>query len=247
MIGKFIFRFFAICFALFLMIVAGIGLCFWLAFQEPSAYAELRSQKFTDQQRQSVEQRIEESMTSVEDWIRESVRQNATQRLLHQNEPLTEDVQSTAQNPAALKSFVLSQDELNTMLSGTRFNVGDVKNIRAQILDNLIRLSAEIVMSQQTSLVVSTDLRLTTTEADELKLEVLGGSIGRLPVPLKLLLTNLPEGALPQDDKVEFRLTDSVPHMLIQMVDSDSNPKLKQIRTEQGKIELNFGAPVVAF
>ena len=244
--GKIILRFFAVCFVLFLLVAAGIAGCFWLAFQAPSAYAELRDQKFTDRQRQAVEQRLEESMSSLEDWMRESVRENAAQNYLSQDNPAKQKVEVKDQKLPS-QSIVLTQNELNAMLSGSRFSKGDVRNIRAQILDNQIRLSAEIVMSKQSSLIVSTDLRLTTTSSDELKLEILGGSIGRLPVPLNLLLQNIPQDALPRDDKVEFRLSDPVPHMLVQMVDSGSAPDLKQIRTEQGKIELDFGVPVIAF
>ena len=102
------------------------------------------------------------------------------------------------------------------------------------------------MIAEDTPIVVSADFRLSKMQDSHLKLEILAGSVGQVPIPVHWILSNLPKDAIPKDNKVEFRLAESTPHLLIEMVESKSDPSLKRIQTFDQKIKMDFGLPMIA-
>ena len=253
MFRKLVFRLFAGCFTLFLIVVLAVGFCLWLLFAQPPAYAQLREQTFTQQHRDAVNQKLEDKTNSIEDWVRQKVQFEALKRASGADrdgsEPQEEPGQLEPSDlPAdSLTSLVLSQDDLNAILSAPRYQSRDLRNVRVQILQDRVRLAAEIALSDSSSIVTSADFRLTKMPDRELKLELLGGSLGRLPIPVVWLLHQIPDTALPHDEKIEFHLSDPVPHLLLKVAGSSSDPDLKQIRIHQQSVVLDFDIPVIAF
>ena len=248
MIRKIIFRVFIGCIALFLLAVAGVAYSVWLVQQEPSFYAELRQQTFTSGEQKAAEERLELMGASIEHWIRTSVKRQNNETAL----PVANGTQPARPKPsydpsADERSFRFSQDDLNAVLSSRKNSSGDLQDIRIQVLEDRIRLAGEVVIPDTASLVLSADFRLSKAANNKLKLEIVGGSIGQLPVPLSLLLRSLPDDTFQSDKDVEVRFSDPAPHLLLNVANSNySTPVLKEIQMGNGNITLQLAAPVVS-
>ena len=208
--------------------MATIGICAWLILQTPTGYAELRDKTYSDADRAAIEQRLEGVVADIELEFRKQMRNG----------------DASAENLDS--SFVLSQDDLNALLSGDKYSNRDFNNVRTMIFDDFIRFATEVNLSDEKSIVVSVDFRLQKTADEHLKLEILGGSIGRLPMPIVWILSRLPENSFPRDDKIEFNFADAKPHVLVSLDQSSSDPNLKSIQFSNQQVKLRFGLPIVA-
>ena len=241
MILKFIFRFFIACFALLLFTIVAVACCFWLVNQEPAFYADLRNQQFTEAEQNAVKDRLRLLAESMGQWAMSSVQR---QKLPLEFQHAEQEHGKKPFDPAAnTKDFIISQYDLNATLASNKYSSGDFRNLRAQILDDRIRFAGELYVTAETPIVLSVDFRLSRILNNQLKLEIIGGSLGRLPLPLQWLLRCLPADVFRSQRELEVRFSDTVPHVLMDITDSSrSRPVLKQIRTIAGKITLELGA-----
>ncbi|MEM7453114.1 MAG: hypothetical protein AAF456_02055 [Planctomycetota bacterium] len=235
MILKILFRMFLGCVAFVLLIVAVAGVSVWMAMSEPSFYAELKAQAYTAADAQEVEERLMAETADIEKWMVSSIANDQNMQQLADN--------GAQPQPPENKSIVLTQDDLNALFAGGEYSQGDLQNLRIQIQEDRIRMAGEIFAGEDASVVVTADLRLTMGADDKLKLEILGGKIGRLPLPTQWLLQMIPQNELAGDENVEFCFHDPVPHILIDVIDSQNTPNLEGIKASEGEVKLEFSAP----
>ena len=135
--------------------------------------------------------------------------------------------------------FRIEQDELNALLSSKEFSAGDLKSTRVQILSDRIRLGAEVQVSDETSIPFVVDLRISSPLNHQVKLEVVGGQVGRVPVPLPWLMKQLPDDLF-RDAKFETHFSEATPFVLLNI----GNRKVGSVTLnhESGALRLSVGA-----
>ena len=211
--------------------------------QEPVFYANLRKQQFTEAEQNAVNRRLKSLAESMEKWAMSSLQRQ--QRAVEIHDAAQELGKKQIDPAAETKDFVISQYDLNATLASNKYSSGDFRNLRAQILDDRIRLAGELYLSEETPVVLSADFRLNVTSDNQLKLEIIGGSLGRVHLPIQWLLRCLPEDVFRSQSDLEVHFSDPVPHVLLDIAKSGrSRPALKQIRTVAGQITLELSAPV---
>ena len=248
MIRKILVRLFLGGCVLFVIFVSTVAACIWLAWQEPSFYSVLRQQQFSENERDRAEQQLKAELESIE---RLTITSQQMKLSADSNGSFREATKSAFDlktlNTEPQQLFHVQQDDLNAILSSRKYSGKDIKDLRAEISPDRIRLVGEVSVSDSSAMVLSIDFRINIVQGNRLKLEITGGQVGRLPIPLRWLLQNLPADVLPSARDVDFRFSDPKPHLLINTVkNSKTTPVLSAIQTSEGKITLCFRSPKLA-
>ncbi|MEL6110483.1 MAG: hypothetical protein AAFU85_31125, partial [Planctomycetota bacterium] len=162
-------------------------------------------------------------------WLRAS---SAKQRL-----------QDADEAPAEHRVICVTQDRMNAWLSLSDQQGNELERVRVRMLQDRIRVAAELPALGG---VISCDFRL-TGDQDQLRLELLGARIGRLPVPIATLLRWLPDDAIPSDGKTQVSLDSDPPLLLWDLIDApDVRPIVHKIESVDGAVEITIGAPALS-
>lgn len=232
----------------------GIGVAGVMAFQQPAFYADLRDHTPSQDEQALVQADMEELMQSLEVWSRLSLaRQTAAHRVQGDKKGdfpvalLMGDqavMGGEAYDPAAdVRIVTVTQDQLNAALASEK--QGDLKLPRIQIRKDCFRVGCELD-SGNVSCVLTVDFRMTATEDGDVRLDIVGGQVGKLPIPLKTFLKYLPDDLSGKDDDIEVNLSGKHPHLLVRLGQKDRPyPTIRSVETTDGEITFAIAAPVL--
>lgn len=248
MIRKIIVRGLLTCFLLALVAIGVVVYAISLAKSEPEFYSALRKQEFTQGAQKLAEMKLKLMESNIEKWAISSVMKQKKNHL-RQSRKSEPTQKFRVYDPASDKHVCrFSQDELNALFSTIKESRDGPQHIRAQIENDLIQLAGEWKLpDSSTSVVVSGSFKISHT-ADKLKLEIVGGQIGQLPIPLVWLLQKIPNEIFTDVKDCEVHFSDNNPHLLFELPGTNQSKAILQtIATKNSEIELTFGAPMVAF
>lgn len=235
-IRKLIFRTFLVGTAVFGVCVLSCGTAAFLAFQRPDFYAELAGQTEADSQTTA---EMERKTREFEEWARKaaalSARYSRNTALSQTNEPGTRDVPEK-------HSLEISELELNGLFASKRFNAGDFRNPRVQILKEQLRVGAEMHLGD-CCLIISAYLKPMIASDGSLQLEIVKSHVGSLPFPLHTLLTTVaPHTNLSKTD-FGLNLTGDTPVLTIDINKGSGNgPSVAAIQCAEDSITIEFQA-----
>ncbi len=249
MIRKLLVRLFLASVASVAMVGIGIGICVWLAIQPTPEYSRLLKHQFTAEDQQQADQRFQQLGQSIDRWSSQS------EWLAKQAKPPTNPQQSSllslakALTQPAINSqrrIEISQDDLNAVLSSTRFSGDQLKDVRVRIANDRILLAGRLESGEFPTMFLSLDLRLRVQPDGKLQIALLNSRVGRLTLPLASLL-RLVRDEIRTDDQLEIDL-DSTPITLTINPGKapTGTPRLKQISSDDGKLIIDLTAPAEA-
>lgn len=246
---KLLIRSVIVCIALFVVGACSVGIALVLACSKPGFYTQLQGQTLTAEEEQQLQAEMQTRLQSLEIWAAMSA---AKADAAEQGQPFPFRPQAVAHiggDPdldyaAPRQTLTITEAELNGILQSQR--AGDVRAPRVQILEDRVRVGCEIDTGSL-SCVATIDLNVVHTEENELRFDILGGQIGRLPIPLKTLLKSLPAKMVKGSKDVEFNLSADTPHLLLKL-DRPNRPlpRLQSVQATDGQILIDFSAPVPA-
>lgn len=245
MIRKVIVRLFLGSFLLGLSLILLLGVCVWLATVQPSFHSELAQVTCDPADQEQLKLDLEEL---------QQLTMLATQ--LEQLPP----EQSTALNKTIRSSFetkledlkdrkfidssghlVFSQLRINQALAEHTGAVGDLQNVRVKLTDGQITLGGEIKTREYGDFYPSIDLRPTLTDDGRLKLELLSGHIGLLPIPISFIAHRLPDNMKRERGNLELHTDAEPPYCIFKTPKNDADRNIiKQVHCSDGQIKLEL-------
>ena len=238
-------------FMCFLAAAIFVAICFWMATHPPAFYARLMQQQFTAAEQERAEQKFQELVDSIELWARQSARlqhdskkmgdKSSTQSLLEMLATLS---QPGIEENRAVK---IAQDDINAVLSSRKISGDQLRDVRMQLTSDKIRLAGSLEIEKTTTLYLSVDFRLMIDVDGNLRMELLTGRLGKIPLPMGKLL-KLFEDELNRDKSVQFDL--EVSPVAITFKRKHPKPdmfQLREIACEEGYLTLNLTAPAIAY
>ncbi len=238
MLRKLIIRTFLVCAALVGVCILGVTIAGFLAFQQPAFYAELLEQDGADA---AITADIEEKARDFEEWAMKSVALSNSRAHVESGGPTNPQNDITGSETYL---FDVSESQLNALFTSDRFRAGDLRNPRVQILDQQLRLGAQIHLGDST-LVFSADLKPKITPKGALQLEIMNSHLGSLPFPLHTLLSAVSQhGKLP-DSKFQLDLSGATPVLTLNISKRGPNsPSVKSVQCSDGNLAIEFQAPI---
>lgn len=228
MFRKIVIRLVATFIILMLLAIGTIGTVVAMALMRPSDYATICEHDFSAAEQAEANEWFEDSVASTEQWLRESIGNQQLQN---------------AAAPAEQRVIRVTQDRMNAWLSLSDGKNNDFERVRVRMLEDRIRVAGEVPGFGG---VLSGDFRLAGNQ-DQLRLELLGAKVGRLPIPIASLLKMLPDDAVPSDEKMRVSLDSNPPHVLWKITDApDLRPIIQSIHLGDEAIEISIQAPEVS-
>lgn len=246
MIRKLFLRLFLFCAALMGLAVLSIVVAGLLALRQPPFYAALRAQQFSDSDRLAAETFFEHAESDLKQWEHRSI---ALQRgKSSATSPIAMlDPSSKAYHPHQdTHSITISEKHINAQLA----SVGSMSNRqfqhpRIQMKQDRISLACELVTSKVTC-ILSVDLQPVLTSDQNLRVDLVSVQIGQLPLPLKTIVSWLPQDDIKLGNDLKLDLTDPTPHFFLDIADHHSQtPSIKSIACSEGEITIEFSAPIL--
>ncbi len=209
----------------------------FLAIQQPEFYASLRNQGEADP---AIKVEMDEKARDFEDWAMRSVALGLSEHSSHV--PVNAPPGNLASAPDTFR-FELTEKQLNATLAAHGFGSGDVGNPRIRILDDMLRLGAEIQVGDS-CLVFSGDLKPQITSEGALRLEITNAYMGSLPFPLHSVLNLMSQHVKLSDSKLQLDLTGQTPVITVNVSKSRRpSPDVKAIHCTDGSMAIEFQAP----
>jgi uncharacterized protein YpmS len=248
MIRKLILRLFLFCVALMGLAVLSIVVAGLLALRQPPFYAALRAQQFSDSDRLAAETFFEHAESSLKQWERRSI-------ALQRRESSAKSTIAIAMLDPSSKTYHPQQDTHSITISEKHINaqlasVGSMssrqfQHPRIQMKQDRISLACELVTSKITC-ILSADLQPALTSDQNLRVDLVSVQIGQLPLPLKTIVSWLPQDDIKLGNDLTLDLTDPTPHFVLDIADHHSQtPSIKSIACSEGEITIEFSAPIL--
>ena len=164
MFRKLITRVAIVCGVLVCVATAGAGITAYLALSVPSFYAELREQGVSSESEQA---ELQQLASEFERWAAVSVARRRAEHTNLENNRCSDT-----------HTIRLTQYQLNAELASGRSGAGDLGEVRVQLLEDRIRLGAELFV-QSSKMILTATLTPAIGEDGNLQLTIDRIGIGR--------------------------------------------------------------------
>lgn len=236
-----------ICLACATVVVAAIGVAVWLAFQQPAFYADLIGSVHTPQEQSQAEADLKQTLFFLEVWIAKGAQQDDGKALLVQAfvGPQVAAMKKQGTIDAA-GNIAFSQNRINALLASNDSARRGLRMCRILLEDDQFRIAGTVDIPDVGSFLLSSTLRPSLNNTGEFKIDILDVCIGRLPVPIGLLLDWLPEEVTELSSELRLDKSGELPCLLINLDGADEGLRaIRNIRSRRGYAELELVDPAV--
>lgn len=221
-------RVFRTCAVLFGLLVVAVIVAVYFARQEPEFYSRLRDKPTEDVA--AAEAEVKQLQDDMEQWLRVSLRQ---QQLRNEDYDPAKDIHTMR----------ITEDQLNAFLA-SKANAGQVRAPRVFLKADGIEFGAEVT-GEKFSSVLSAELDPHLTDDGLLHMDFVRMRLGKLRLPLSLLLRFAPSGSRMGDGNAVLYLKPN-PHIVVDLTPSRQGaPTVSAVNFDEGFMEIKFQAPVV--
>lgn len=228
MFRKLITRVAIVCGVLVCVATAGAGITAYLALSVPSFYAELREQGVSSESEQA---ELQQLASEFERWAAVSVARRRAEHTNLENNRCSDT-----------HTIRLTQYQLNAELASGRSGAGDLREVRVQLLEDRIRLGAELFV-QSSKMILTATLTPAIGEDGNLQLTIDRIGIGHLPLPHATLLKWLSEYADISTGKMRLDMSGTSPQLVVDIVGHGHNKvSIRSVQIEEGTLSIEFGA-----
>ncbi len=224
-------------------LVTVVGL---LAVSQPAFYSDLRAQSYTPAEQQDAENSLNQTMASLDRWLHTSI---AIQKAkMRNNSSVMEQLLVSSYQPLDDTYTVrLTDKQLNAYLSTKQQGLPkQLHHFCIQFNDQHTNVGFELHNGGPV-LTISASLNFVTEANGNLRIELLGGRLGRLPIPLQTIARWLPnEVTHASDRKLEFDLTATPPRVTLKLTQSkEASPRINSVQQVNGTLVVEFQAPTL--
>lgn len=219
-----------------------------LAFQSPGFYAEIVDRPYSAEEVQAASADLEKLGQTLDRWSQfAAARQRLSETAKGDQRAFLETVAVAIGEDAMqdVQKVTVTSDQINAVLQGdTELRSGDIRQFRLQFSEQMVQLGFEL-RTPLGGLIVSVDLKPGPTTTGDLQFDILGGRVGRLPIPLQTLLQALPADKVQGKNRVQCDLSANPPRLTI-LTQSHGPPphfRVKEVRCVTGTMALELEAP----
>jgi len=226
------------------MAITGACIVAFLAVQQPSYYAELRTAKLTPAEQADAEAQWEQTKQAFETWM---ARSKALQKARPAEQRAFDDLlhaMGGAYDPAQDVHIVrLTERQLNAQLaSDDLVPGGELQQPRIRLQQDRIDIACQFV-TPDVQCVLSAGFKPSLAN-EKLRLELVSLHVGRLPLPFKTIASWFPPDAVLSDRKMELNLAGPTPHLTVKLGQPEADaPRVKSIECHDGEVAITFVAP----
>lgn len=249
MIRKLILRCLLLGFVFLVVVVTAACFTGYYAIQQPEFYTTLRDEKPSEYEQKMTTLYFKQTVHELEQWTARSIARQQGQPTASVASPLaylTSAFQGEYNPREDVRAITITEKQINTLIASQKAtSQGDWRNPRLRFQQDHVDFAFEIV-TQEISCVMSASLKPTLTDDGRLRFDLLGARVGKVPLPLGLMLSYLPDEVNVANEDMELHLTASTPHVYFNLpVTSAEVPSVAALECTDGAISLELLPPVV--